>query len=29
MSDVEAAKALNRARADLFAFVDEHASAAA
>ena len=29
MSDLQAAKALNRARADLFAFIDEHDSAAA
>ena len=29
MSDLEAAKALNRARADLFALIDEHGSAAA
>ena len=29
MSDLEAAKALNRARTDLFAFIDEHDSAAA
>ena len=29
MSDLEAAKALNRARADLFAFIDEHDYAAA
>ena len=29
MSDLEAAKALNRARAELFAFIDEHGSAAA
>ena len=29
MSDLEAAKALNRARADLFAFIDEHDNAAA
>ena len=29
MSDLQAAKALNRARAELFAFIDEHGSAAA
>ena len=29
MSDLEAAKAVNRARADLFAFIDEHDNAAA